>query len=85
MKKYLNSNLAKGALLGVLVGFTVAIFIAPRKGSDSREAIKEYVDNLVKKTQKGATDTVASVQHKIDITEKDLEKLIQQLRQGKGS
>jgi gas vesicle protein len=85
MKKYLNNSLAKGVLWGALVGFTVAIFVAPRKGSASREAIKEYVDNLAGKIQKGATDRMASVQHTIDLTERDLERLIQQLRQGKGS
>jgi gas vesicle protein len=72
MRKF--GNLMLGALLGGLVGGTVALLFAPASGKQTRENIQGYFNNLKEEVNKAA-----------DEKRKELENQLKELRSGESA
>jgi gas vesicle protein len=70
MRKYWNFLL--GAILGGVVGGSLALFFAPNSGEQTRKGIEDYFKNLQHEIQKAGTEKRA-----------ELEAQLNQLRSGK--
>lgn len=70
MRKYWNFLL--GAILGGVVGGSLALFFAPNSGEQTRHGIEDYFKNLQSEIQKAGTEKRA-----------ELEAQLNQLRSGK--
>lgn len=72
MRKF--GNLMFGALLGGLVGGTVALLFAPASGKQTRENIQDYFNNLKDEINKAA-----------DEKRKELENQLKEMRSGESA
>jgi gas vesicle protein len=51
-----------GMLLGALVGASVAILLAPRRGADTQEAIRARVDEVIEEGRRAAAERRAELE-----------------------
>ena len=64
MRKYWNFLL--GAILGGVVGGSLALFFAPNSGEQTRKGIEDYFKNLQNEIQKAGTEKRAELQAQLN-------------------